>query len=234
MVATADIHSPRYIQLFRESMERLNLKEEPCVFLLAGDIIDRGEKEQAGPVFDIISKKFPDTKIIAVFGNEEYSEIWEELRKAYPEVTWLSDECTAIDCGGRIAIVGTTGALERPTRWQALHIKNIKEVYEKRISNVEVLLREARKKANKVVLLSHYGLSKVTLRGERSSAYNWLYSSRMEQVIVKLRPDVAIHGHAHNGTKFAFLKGIPIYNVALPLNKEIVRVHFKTIFDYFR
>ncbi|MGC8620395.1 MAG: metallophosphoesterase family protein [Caldisphaera sp.] len=231
MLATSDIHSPIYFDLFFTSLNKID--EIPCIFLLAGDIINKGKIENARPVFDLINNKFPEVKVIAVFGNDEYSEIWDELRKKYSNVTWLLDEYIVVECNKtKIAIVGTPGAIDKPTKWQLTHINGIQNYYQNRVNKIKELLIEAKGKSDKVILLSHYGLSSLTLKGEKPFAYSQLYSSKMEKIISEIRPDVAIHGHAHKGKKFAILNNVPIYNVAIPLVKEVVKIKFKkTLMD---
>ncbi|MCE4628198.1 MAG: metallophosphoesterase, partial [Desulfurococcales archaeon] len=108
--ATSDVHSPRYLSLLVSSLPE---KGEACLFLLAGDIVDRGRVEAAKPVFDAVRQKFPGSKLVAVFGNEEYHDREDEYRRAYPYVDWLSDEYRIYDCNGTsIAIIGTRGAID--------------------------------------------------------------------------------------------------------------------------
>ena len=217
LLATADIHSPKYLPLLVKGLERVNV--DPCAVLLAGDIVDRGNVAAAAPVFSLIRQRVPGKPIIAVFGNEEYHDLEGEFRRRYPFVTWLDDEYTVIECGegGRIAIVGTRGALDRPTPWQRRNMPWLERVYRERPARIAGLIDEARREAGKVVLLSHYALSRATIRGENPRIYPYLYSRAMERVIAEKRPDAAIHGHAHRGTPRGSVAGVPVYNVALPL-----------------
>ena len=221
--ASSDIHSPRYLAQFLRSLE--TREGRACLFRLAGDIVDRGRVEAARPVVNAISSRYPETRIVAVFGNEEYHDLEDKFRRLYPEVDWLDDEYRVYDCGGRsVAVVGTRGALDRLTSWQRRNMPWLERVYRERPRIVAELLDRARSEAEFVVLLSHYGLSRATLRGEDPRIYPYLYSSLMERVVTAKKPDAAIHGHAHKGTPKAIISGVPVYNVAFPLVKSPVTI----------
>ena len=151
-------------------------------------------------------------------------------------VDWLNDEYKVYECGDkRIAVIGTRGALARPTRWQRRHMPWLEKVYRERPRRIIELAGEARRESDYIIILSHYALSKATIEGEPPRIWPELYSPLMEKAILKIRPEAAIHGHAHNGKPFAFMEGIPVYNVALPLNKRIVEVRLATrrsLLDY--
>ncbi len=235
MAATSDIHSPRYLGLLRSALERTR-GWRPCIVVLAGDIVDRGVVEAAKPVFQAIREALAPGYIVAVFGNEEYHDREDEFRKSYPDIHWLSDEYRVFDCGEvSVAVVGTRGALARLTRWQRRHMPWLARVYAERPRIIAGLIREARREASVVVLASHYALSRATIRGEPERIWPELYSPAMERVLAESRPDAAVHGHAHNGTPRAVVHGVPVYNVALPLVREIVEVEpraRRTLLDY--
>ncbi len=224
LAAVSDVHSPRFLPLLREALESWG-DGEPCAVLLAGDIVDKGRAPMVEPVVAMLRRRFPSARLLAVFGNEEYEQVRPVLRRLAPEVTWLEDELAVVDCGGsRVGVVGTQGALERPTRWQARHMPWLARVYRERPRRVAELLRRARGEADYVVLLSHYGLARATVVGEDPRIWPYLYSSLMEEVVRRERPDAAVHGHAHKGTPRAVVAGVPVYNVALPLNRRLTPV----------
>jgi Icc-related predicted phosphoesterase len=197
------------------------------LFLLAGDIIDKGKFEGAKTVFESIANKFPNSKIVATFGNDEWNELWDKLKGEYSYIDWIVDDYKLYSCNNiSIAVIGTPGALDKPTRWQIKNISNIEEIYNKRVIKVKELIIKAKTISQKTILLSHYALSRLTLKGENPYSYGELYSSKMEKIIIETRPDVGVHGHAHKGTAYATLQNIPIYNVAIPLVKDIVKIRF--------
>jgi len=222
--ATSDVHSPRYLGLFKAALEA----DEPrCarLILLAGDMVDRGSVEALAPVLELINGRYPGVPVAAVFGNEEYHDREELFRRRYPTVAWLDDEYRVFDVeGASVAVVGTRGALARPTRWQRRNMPWLARVYRERPRLVAELIRRARSEADKVILLSHYALARATIEGEPPSIWPELYSPEMERVIAREKPDAAVHGHAHRGKPQASVAGVPVYNVALPLNKRIVAV----------
>ena len=235
VLATADIHSPHYLMILRSALQKLERESKnACLILLAGDIVDKGRVEAARPVFNLIREHLPSARIVAVFGNEEYHELEDDFKRAYPEVDWLNDEYKIYQCDNvSIAIVGTRGSLEKPTSWQRKHMPWLVHVYRERPHIVRKILREAKRESDKVILLSHYALSKATIKGEHPAIWPHLYDPAMEALIREEKPDAAVHGHAHKGRPYAIVDSVPVYNVALPLNRRIVRVTFKTSLDIF-
>lgn len=222
--ASSDIHSPLYLSLFKKSMDSIT---DSCLFIMAGDIVDRGVVSAAEPVFRMIREKTSAT-IISVFGNEEYMDREKYFVKRYPEVVWLNDNYTIIGINNHsIAVIGTRGALERPTKWQRKHMPWLENVYRKRPVVLRNLIANARKEADIIVVVSHYALTHHTIIGEPTHIWPEIYSPAMEKVVLEERPHIIIHGHAHRGKPFANVKGIRIYNVALPLNKRIIPIYIK-------
>ncbi len=221
--ASADIHSPHYLFLFRNSIKKLS--EPPCVFIFAGDIVDRGKIEMAEPVFNSVRERFPDISIISVFGNEEYMDREELFIRRYTYVRWLNDEIEYFRCGNvRLSVVGTRGSLKKPTSWQKRNIPGIEEIYRNRVNKIRELLERAKENSDIVILVSHYAVTKKTIMGEPPAVHDQLYDPRMENVIKKVQPDIAIHGHAHRGKPMAHLGRTVIYNVAFPLLRDIARI----------
>ncbi len=235
ILATADIHSPHYLMILKSSLTKLSQNEKrACLVLLAGDIVDRGRIEAAAPVFNMIREHLPDAKLVAVFGNEEYHELENEFKRVYSYVDWLDDEYRVYECGdSSIGIVGTRGSLEKPTRWQQKNMPWLARIYKERPSIIRRLLQKARGEADKVILLSHYALSKATIKGEHPAIWPHLYDPAMESVIREEKPDAAVHGHAHKGRPYAVVGVTPVYNVALPLNRRLVRLRFRIALENF-
>jgi len=228
LLATSDIHSPVYLQLFRKALQNLKRNEKWCAMILAGDLVDKGKAEMFDPVIKFIYETLGETKIVAVFGNEEYEEIRDRLCKSYSKIIWLNDDSTIINCNSTsIGIVGTQGALDRLTSWQRRNKPFLRKIYDERPIKIKKLILDLKDKVDYVVLVSHYVISKRNLIGENPKMWAEMYSSKMERVIIETKPNAAIHGHAHNGSKFSMINGVPVYNVALPLNKKIVEIKFR-------
>ena len=102
--------------------------------------------------------------------------------------------------------------------------------YTRRLQTLDGLLEEEGFR----VLLTHYAPTYRTLVGEGESYWDQLGSKRMEGVLLRHRPELVIHGHAHLGIPFAELqtgqttlqnfdcsRAIPIHNVAFPVRKDV-------------
>jgi len=229
--ASSDIHSPRYLNLYIRALAGIGEKIQ--LMILAGDIIDKGKVYWIEPVLNKLLLNNPSIKIIAVFGNEEYSEIRDRLR-SYTSITWLEDDYMIIDRAGcSIGVIGTTGSLDRPTRWQRRNIPGVENLYKRRVSIISELIEIVKKEADITILVSHYAVSNKTIIGEPRKIWPELYSSMMERVLIEKKPDMAIHGHAHNGRPKAVVGDTIIYNVALPLNRNIVRIMGRIGIDSF-
>ena len=50
-----------------------------------------------------------------------------------------------------------------------------------------------------------------------------------ENVINTRKPNLVVHGHSHRGTKQAWIDTVPVFNVAFPLNREIVIIDTEKI-----
>ncbi len=225
--AVSDIHSPRFLQLFKQALLKAP-QEPPCLMILAGDIVDKGNVEMVKPVLEIIEGKWSKVKLVAVFGNEEYHDIRSSLVEKYNSITWIDDRAEFYDCGNlKVAIVGTQGSLDRLTRWQSKHMPWLFEEYRRKPQVILELLRATRRKADVVILVSHYVLASANLKGEDPRIWPEMYSKAMEKVIVEAKPDIAIHGHAHLGKNHTMVGGVPVYNVALPAVKSITIISLK-------
>ncbi|MCY0859574.1 MAG: metallophosphoesterase [Sulfolobaceae archaeon] len=211
IAAISDIHSPRYLNEFFIALK--SLPQTISLVLLAGDLTDEGKVLHFDPIYNAL-KNF---KVIATFGNEDYYEIREQYKKKYPDIIWLDDSKVTIDVDNKkLMIVGSDGVLEMPTKWQALHGYD-KTFYENKKKKIEEMLCSE----NGVIkiLLTHYAPTYDTLYGERERAYPQLGYRLLNEL--KCLPNIAIHGHAHYSKKtYSVVKGVRVYNVALPANKK--------------
>jgi len=222
MLAVADVHSPRYLNLFIASLSQIATSSiEIDVVVLAGDMVDRGRIEYLKPVLEAIHKNICRDRyvpIMAVFGNEEYFDKEEEIVRKFPDVIWLNDNFEELEVkGAKICFVGSRGVLQKPTRWQQKHIPNIAEMYRERVTKLKELLRVCRARCDKVILVTHYAPTFQTVKGEPPAIYGYLGYPLLEQCAQYERPDIAIHGHAHNSKVLrAVVNGVEVYNVSLP------------------
>jgi Icc-related predicted phosphoesterase len=219
IAATGDIHSPHYYEEFLIALDKLVVK--PDLFLMVGDIVDRGKIDEFEKVYNAIFGKI-NCPIISCFGNNEFPQIREELKKKFKEIKFLDDESTIVNVKGvEVGIVGSTGSLDVPTTWQKRNIPNIETIYKRRIELVDSLLLRLLPIKIRILLL-HYSPTYKTLEGENPAFYGKLGTFKLEDVLISRSPELVIHGHSHRGKKFTWVDKVPVFNVAFPLNKEIV------------
>lgn len=221
IAATGDIHSPRFFDFYIKAME--NLREKPNLFFLVGDIIHHGNVEEYQKVYNVLFGKI-NCPIIACFGNEEFGpETRMLIENQNPDIKFLDDESLVLKIDYKsVGIVGSMGSLDRPTFWQRNNIPNIYDIYKKRVETVEKLLSELN--TDMKILIIHYTPTYGLLEGEEPRAYPELGSAAYEKVIAEQKPDLVITGHSHKGKKESWIDTVPIFNVAFPLNREIVLI----------
>jgi len=210
---------------FREFARAVDSAKKPDLLLFAGDICDINKARQYKEILAILDKAGWDCPIFGVFGNREIEEEFDTIRRITAgRVTWLEDEMVAKKIKGKtVEIIGTRGCLDRPTWWQATNFPGIDNMYKDRFDRIVEMIRYP-SKADLKILVSHYGLSYKTLKGENPEIYAGLGCSALEPVIAKSKLKFAVHGHAHFGTAQALAGRVPIFNVAFPVNKGIVLI----------
>lgn len=218
--AIADIHSPLYFDLFLRSINNFN--ENPDLFILAGDIIHQGKVVEFQKVYNAFFGKI-DCPIVAIYGNNEYQQLRVQIENQFPDITFLEDESIVLDINGKkIGIVGTQGSLDKPTFWQQRNMPGIADIYKERVQKISELLKNL--KCDFKILVIHYAPSYKILKGEPDRSYSQMGTNAYEKVIKETKPDLVICGHAHRGIKNVWVNTTPIFNVAFPLNKEIVNI----------
>lgn len=228
ILACSDVHSPVYYEDFLKSVEKINEKID--LILLAGDMTERDliekEIEEYRKIQNAFFGKF-FAPIIAVFGNTENLEYRETLKKEISNVKFLDDAYMELKVGEeKVLIYGTSGSLDEPTKWQKIHIPNIQQIYKTRITKAESVLKSY---SGTKILLTHYSPTYKTLEGENPLFYQNLGSIEFEKVILETKPNLVVHGHAHYGSKFAWVDKVPVFNVAFPLNKSVVIIDTEKI-----
>lgn len=212
--ATADLHLP--IGLYRYFLESLKEIKELDIFIIAGDIIDRGRYLFLKKVENDL-KKIQCPKFM-VRGNNEFT--YEDTIKYLNEIKVLEDERIDLEIKGRkIAIIGTLGILDRPTKWQRKNIPNIEEIYMERFEKIKQL---SKKPADIKILVSHYAVTFLNTPKDPKPVWPELGSEKWFEILNEF--DVVIHGHIHYGKVFSIYGKTRIYNVSLYQNKKIVRI----------
>ncbi len=226
VMATSDIHSPRFLLHY---ISALSKHKQDCgrveLVLWAGDMVEKGNVNALRSVVEATKRFCNNAKILAVFGNEEYVDREAEFIKRYPEIIWLSDNYYVFvsASGEEVAIYGTRGSLDRPTKWQRRHIPGIEKIYRERAERLKEVVSQLKKKYSKVIVVMHYAPTYLTLEGEDKRIWPEVGSLMMESAIRKAQPLLVIHGHAHNSKRLeARINGTRVINVAFPARKDIV------------
>lgn len=201
-----------------------NLKEqkEPDLILFAGDMYQFRQLKRYKELAKFIDKLGWKCPIVAVPGNREFDEDWSKIKEnTGNRITFLYDEALVLEIKGKkVGIIGSRGILDQPTVWQMGNVVGIVDEYKQRIELLKDLLKKM--KCDIKIILTHYSTTFKTLEGESDRLYSLLGSNKLEEAMIKNKVTMAVHGHAHYGTPRATVEGIPIYNVAFPLNDGVV------------
>jgi Icc-related predicted phosphoesterase len=218
IAATSDVHMPRNYEAFVLALQKLTVR--PDLFLLAGDMVHRGELQEYDKLFNAFFGKI-FCPIVACFGNNEFQEIREKVKERYQNVKFLDDSSTVLEIGKKlVGIFGSTGSLETPTPWQKANIPNVENLFKARIMLAENQLQ--RMLVHFKILLLHYAPTYKTLEGESPRFYSSMGNIAFENVLLRQKPNLVVHGHSVRGTKQAWVDSVPVFNVSFPLNREIV------------
>lgn len=220
IAATSDIHLPKSYEEFVRSVDRM--KKRPDLFLVAGDVVHHGETAEYDKFYNIIFGSF-SCPVVACFGNNEFDKLRGEVRSKYRDIKFLDDQSEILKVDGKtVGIFGTTGSLDTPTTWQTANVPNVENIFKQRIDATDRALQ--RMQADYKILMTHYAPTFRTLEGENPRFFGGLGSQMYENIIRSRRPNLVIHGHAHGGIRQAWIETVPIFNVAFPLNKDIVLI----------
>jgi Icc-related predicted phosphoesterase len=221
IVAVSDVHCPRYIAEFERS---LSLMEKPDLFLLAGDMVNRGAAHEYERIVDALEAKIGrDVPILSCLGNEEYEEKRTKLAKyAKGLIRFLDEEIAVLEIAGRsVGIVAGPAPIDRRSKTTELGGRSIRQRFQQRVRRLSSLLEEAAENANYTILLMHYSpLSETTSPGDKQ-AFSWWISEAIQYA----RPDLIVHGHTHGATHLRIeMEGTLIYNVAIPVTGVITGI----------
>jgi len=220
IAAAGDVHAAEPL---RDRLHRVfaAAAEDADLLLLAGDLTTHGLPEQA----DVLAGACTDleTPVIAVLGNHDHhagaaDDVVETLAAA--GVVVLDRSHTILELQDlEVGIVGTKGFVggfpgaEIPDFGEPA----IRQVYGETTREVEALEQglEAIAGCHKRIVLLHYAPTSETLVGEPEPIWAFLGSGRLAGPIGMHRPDLVVHGHAHNGTAHGAIGSVPVYNVAV-------------------
>jgi len=213
IAAVADIHYPRFFSKFENSLREI---EKPDIFLLAGDIVNRGKPEGYSIVVDVIDSNFHNVPIVACFGNEDYNMFHNEqkiVESVGRRVNFLDNKSFSISIkGARIGIIGVSIVSER-----VKEVSAIRSVFEDQAQWISQSLEELSSVASKLVILSHY-----SPLAENDVSFSWWFG----KAVRNYRPSIIVHGHIHDAIKTkVVVETTSVYNVALPATGSITEIN---------
>jgi Icc-related predicted phosphoesterase len=200
------------------------IAREADVLLLAGDLTETGTPEQTTSL--VRELQACSIRKIAVLGNHDHDSgqaaiVSSMLRDA--DVTVLDGDACAVDGVGFAGVKGFAGGFGNRmlSAFGEEAIKEFVSEAEAEAKKLEHALSQLHSMARRVVLL-HYAPVRDTVVGENEELFPFLGSSRLEHVIDDFEATLVIHGHAHHGShEGRTARGVPVYNVAAPLMRQI-------------
>jgi Icc-related predicted phosphoesterase len=215
---------------FREMARAVNGEAEGL--LLCGDLTDHGLLEEAKTLAEALA--LLRVPCAAVLGNHDHEageqkEIVRLLREA--QVTVLDGDYAIFD--KRLGVAGAKGfgsGFDRGTL-QAFGEPAIKAFVQEAVN--ETLKLEAAlgqiDTPHRVVMM-HYAPIAATTEGEVPELRPFLGTSRLAVPVDAFGAQAVFHGHAHHGAlEGRTPRGIPVYNVAMPLLKKAFDRRFRVI-----
>jgi Icc-related predicted phosphoesterase len=197
--------------------------QEAEVLLLAGDLTDHGTSDEAAWLADELGKI--KMAKVAVLGNHDYEAGQEDaVRKALSEagVHVLDGDPWEMNDLGIAGIKGFAGGFDQ-SQMQRFGEAALKTFVDACIAE-ELKLEKAlfRLRTKHRIALLHYSPCRQTLEGEPLEIFPFLGATRLAGPIDQLRPNLAVHGHAHRGVLRGETRGgVPVFNVALPVLRRL-------------
>jgi Icc-related predicted phosphoesterase len=224
LAAVADLHCRQEEHgRFRELVKMVNGEAEGLV--LPGDLTDHGTVDEAKTLAEVLlALRVP---CAAVLGNHDFEggvvrEIVRILQEAKVQVL-DGDHAVFDDRLGVAGVKGFGGGFERGLL-QAFGEPAIKAFVQEAVS--EALKLEAalaQLDIEKKIVITHYAPVVETCAGELAELRPFLGTARLAAPCEAFGAVAVFHGHAHHGAPEARTpKGVPVYNVAMP----VLRKHF--------
>lgn len=222
LAAAADLHCREDQHgRFRELAKMVNGEADGLV--LCGDLTDRGLVDEAKTLAEALAVlRVP---CAAVLGNHDFEggatrEIARILHEV--KVMVLDGEYTVFEKRIGIAGVKGFGGGFGPGMLQAFGEPTIK-AYVQEAVNEGLKLESALAQLDtpRKVVIMHYTPIASTTEGENPAIQPFLGTSRLLAPIDSFGADAVFHGHAHHGVlEGQTPKGVPVYNVAMPLLRK--------------
>jgi Icc-related predicted phosphoesterase len=195
------------------------ISESADMVLLAGDLTDTGQPEEAR----VLARELSMLRVpgVAVLGNHDFeSGRQEEVSHILSDtgLTMLDGEACEVNGIGIAGVKGFAGGFGTAALgpWGEPTIKQF--VHEAVNEALKLEASLARLRSAKQIVLLHYSPIRQTVEGEPLEIYPYVGSSRLEEPISRFPVSLVVHGHAHRGRHEGRTKNdVPVYNVSLPL-----------------
>jgi Icc-related predicted phosphoesterase len=218
IAALGDLHCTRTsVGKFQSLFAQVS--ESADMLLLAGDLTDTGQAEEAR----VLARELSALRVpgVAVLGNHDYEsghqdDVTHILADA--GLTVLDGEACEVHGIGIAGVKGFAGGFGTAALgpWGEPTIKQF--VHEAVNEALKLEASLARLRSTRQVVLLHYSPVRQTVEGEPPEIYPFVGSSRLEEPITRFPVSMVVHGHAHRGRHEGRTKNdIPVYNVSLPL-----------------
>jgi Icc-related predicted phosphoesterase len=218
IAAAGDLHAS---EASRARLEEAFAPLEADLVLLAGDLTTHGDPAEAAVLADAC--RGVDLPVVAVLGNHDHhlglgDEVAHTLREAGVEVLERAATVVLLE-GVEVGIAGTKGFVggfpgsSLPDFGEPLLRRLYAETTEEALA-LERGLQEIAHCDLRIALL-HYAPIVETIEGEPLGIQTYLGSARLATPIAEYQPDLALHGHAHEGSFEGRIGETPVYNVAV-------------------
>ena len=223
VAAVGDLHVGEGTSPYRDLFERVS--EDADVLCLCGDLVNFGKTaEVEALIADLRLCRIP---MVGVMGNHEH-----ECGQPDVVMDMLCDAGVHMLAGGRsheiggVGFAGTKGFVGGFGRYMlsAFGEASVKTFVQDSIDDATVLETSIRSlRTERSVVLLHYAPVVDTVMGEPPEIHAFLGSSRLAETIDRYdNVSLVVHGHAHRGAPEGRTnKGVPVYNVALPVLKTL-------------
>ena len=172
IAAVGDIHCPRFLPIFERSLREI---ETPDVFLLAGDIVNRGKISEYPVVVNAIDSVHGHVPIIACFGNEDielYTE--DQIIELVGNRVKFADDLGVRPLsirGSTLAVIGVSILNEK-----ADDLETLKIIFADEVTRISRLLKNTSKGSGHSVILSHYSPLM-----ESETKFSWWFEEAMKE-----------------------------------------------------
>ncbi len=221
IAAIGDLHARESSRGFLHDL-LTEINRSADVLVLCGDLTDLGMVSEAALLAQELA--VCHLPILGVLGNHDYEQGKEvEIRRLLVEagLRLLEDGPTEVAGVGFAGAKGFCGGFDKHMLqpWGERTIKQFVADAVAESMHLESALAKLRMERKLAVL--HYAPVKGTVEGEPLEIYPYLGSSRMAEPLDHFGVSAVVHGHAHGGSPEArTARGIPVYNVALPLLRK--------------